>query len=574
MWSRRRIVGEILLSTVLALLAAAAEALPEPLSGVGVIWIVTAGLAAALLSVLRRSFPATVLLVTAASLAEFSVLYLLLPVTAWSAGRRIDGISKAVGIFAAAYALAFGLPLLRLRPPLPTALSLAALLLVLMVIPALTSYYWAQRGALIDLLRAYDAHLLRERTMIAEQARMRERQRIAQDMHDSLGHQLTLISVHLGALEVNRDLTRQQRQALRVLREVSVATMQELREVVGLLRDNGTDHPGPKAAVSSALAAIESKHPPAPLRGAAGIENLVNASRSAGMTIELRHRGEPRPLPAAADHAAYRIAQEGLTNAHKHAPTAPITIELRYEPDALVTEVANGPAPQTTHCDRSVVSGGQGLTGLRERTRLIGGTLNAGSTADGGFRLAGRLPYIPPSLSPEDPPTTPVDPVSDPREQPTAVPAGGSIPFTDGNGLPKELTRAISGLTNRRGAAIGCGVAGAVLLLTTMIFSLQSEPPPAIDPGQYDAMEVGQSETEVRANLPHGYSGLNYSVDESTPPEPNNEAECLTLLSTEPGSSRSNAPVFRFCFKDGKMIEKRSFEINLFNLNLSRSGGW
>ncbi|MZE79054.1 two-component sensor histidine kinase, partial [Streptomyces sp. SID5475] len=71
---------------------------------------------------------------------------------------------------------------------------------------------------------------------------------------------------------------------------------------------------------------------------------LVEASRSAGTPVELVCSGEPRDLPPAAGHAAYRIAQEGLTNAHKHAPGAPITVQLRYEPDSLVVEVANGPA--------------------------------------------------------------------------------------------------------------------------------------------------------------------------------------------------------------------------------------
>lgn len=87
------------------------------------------------------------------------------------------------------------------------------------------------------------------------------------------------------------------------------------------------------------------------------------------------------------------MVQEGLTNAHKHTPGAPITLDLRYEPDTLVVEVANGPASARGPGVPAAVSGGQGLRGLRERARLVGGMVHTGPTADGGFRMAGMLPY-------------------------------------------------------------------------------------------------------------------------------------------------------------------------------------
>ncbi len=89
----------------------------------------------------------------------------------------------------------------------------------------------------------------------------------------------------------------------------------------------------------------------------------------------------------------YRIVQEGLTNAHKHAPGAPITVELRHEPDSLVVEVANGPVPAGAPAAPPAISGGQGLAGLRERARLVGGMVHSGPAPDGGFRVAGVLPY-------------------------------------------------------------------------------------------------------------------------------------------------------------------------------------
>src|SRR5206468_610228 len=95
------------------------------------------------------------------------------------------------------------------------------------------------------------------------------------------------------------------------------------------------------------------------------------------------------------DRAAYRIVQEGLTNAHKHAAGAPVTVALRFEPDSLLVEVVNGPVPAGVLAGGPAISGGQGLTGLRERARLVGGMVHSGRTVDGGFRLAGVLPYGP-----------------------------------------------------------------------------------------------------------------------------------------------------------------------------------
>jgi signal transduction histidine kinase len=574
MWPPRRIVGEALLSVVLALLGMTFEDFGDG----GNAQIVTVGLAAGLLSPARRVLPASVLLTTGIGSAPFIGLTPLVLVAAWSAGRRIRGSAKAIGVFAAAYVLSLGVSVW--EEPRHFALPLVVLvgglwLLVVIVVPGLAGRYWSQRRKLTDILREYNAQLLRERAMIAGQARSRERQRIAQDMHDSLGHQLTLISVHTGALEVDRELTGRQREVVGVLREASVSAMHELREVVGLLRD-GVRAPS-HAGQSQALDAMGEEDAKAPSRGVSGIEGLVEASRRAGTAVELRRSGEERELAPTADHAAYRIAQEGVTNAHKHAAGAAITIELRYEPESLVVEVANGPATETTdNSHRSVVSGGQGLPGLGERTRLIGGTVHAGPAADGGFRLVGMLPYTSleggfPSASPGGAATF-VDPAADlggpdlaGLEGLAGYPGEGD-PVLDGIALPKELARAMS--TNKRssGIAIGCGVAAliGVLLVVALvvggIFVAGESDKSTIEPRQYEKLKVGQSETEVRDQLPQGDSFLTDGLDKGAPPVPKG-AKCLSLNSSEFGSRWNMSPVFRFCFRDGELIEKKSFEV-------------
>jgi|GEM_PF-802945 len=576
MWPPKRIVLESLLSVVLATLVAGTEAVGDA----GAVQILAVALAAGLVSPLRRVLPATVLLVAIAASFPFSGFALLAPVASWSAGRRIDGVGRATGIFALAYVLDFGLALSReLLHVSPAVLVIGAMAtLVGTIVPGLAGRYWSQRRTLLDTLREYNAQLLRERAMIAGQARMRERQRIAQDMHDSLGHQLALISVHTGALEVDRELTGRQREAVGVLREASVGAMHELREVVGLLRD-GTHAPGDGDLPSvvgggmptPALEAMGEEDAKVPSRGVTGIERLVEVSRSAGTAVELRRSGEVRPLAPISDHAAYRIAQEGLTNAHKHAPGASITIELRYEPDSLVVEVANGPVPETTDDGRSVVSGGQGLTGLRERARLVGGMVHVGSTADGGFRLAGVLPYTAPERgatgsSPGDGTATFVDPTGDFRQQIVGGSPGEADPVIDWNGSPKELAKAMSTQKRSSGIAIGCGVAAllALLLVAGLLvggaFLMTEVDKAMIEPKEYKAVKVGQSESTVRKQLPEGSSVLTEGLDKGAPPIPEGAA-CLSLNSSELGSSWEKEPVFRFCFKDGKLIEKKSFEV-------------
>ncbi|MBL1286688.1 sensor histidine kinase [Streptomyces sp. For3] len=547
MWPARRVVGETFLSLALALAGVGAGLLDDENVAVAV----GVGLLAGLLSLLRRGLPASVLLAAAAGSAPFFGFAPLLLVVAWSAGRRIDGLGRACGVFALAYGLALGLTAAwESHASLPLLAVAGMFILVAIVVPGLAGRYWSQRRTLTDTLHEYNAQLLRERAMLVGQARMLERQRIAQDMHDSLGHQLALIAVHTGALEVDRALTDQQREAVGVLREASVAAMHELRDVVGVLRD-GAD------ATPAAGAPPGGDDPGAPSRGVAGIDDLAETSRKAGTAVEIRRSGEARPLATTADHAAYRVVQEGLTNAHKHAPGASISIGLRYEPDSLVVEVANGPVAAPS----GVASGGQGLTGLAERARLVGGMVHAGPTADGGFRLAGVLPYT----SPGDARKTFVAPQDDFRAQSPAGPGGEAGPVIEWNGLPKELARAVNRTKRGNRIAIGCGVAaliGVVLVIAVVVgvvFLVREADKAMIEPAQYEAVKIGQSERSVRDALPHGDSFMNTGPGAGAPPEPDGST-CLTLLSSEIGSSLDADPVFRFCFKDGKLIEKKSFE--------------
>ncbi|MER7584129.1 histidine kinase [Kitasatospora sp. NPDC097691] len=533
-WRPRRVVGE----AVLALLMGGLAALVEVVTGTGL--AVPAGLGVAVLWVLRRGLPTTVLLAASAAAGWSAGPVLLLVCAGWSAGARIRRVWSLITAFVAGWALFTVTGVLQdastVSPKLVLGLSLGGFL-VTAVLPALYGRYRAQRRALLDALRERNDQLVRERAMVVHQARLRERHRIAQDMHDSLGHQLALISVHSGALEVDRTLTDRQREAVGVLRQAAVAAMRELREVVGVLHDESTAVP---PAVGTAAGA--------PARGGVdGIDELLESSRAAGAEVSLVREGERRPLPAAVDHAAYRIVQEALTNAHKHAPGAPIGVALRYEPDALVVEVTNTRAPELVGVCAGAgqaVSGGQGLTGLRERARLVSGMVHAGPTPEQGFRLAAVLPY----------------------EGAEGGKEGAATEADADDWMLEGLPSADETAGRRRSPAMGCAagvVAVGVVLLGLVLWGIvalaDGNHDATLRRAVYDRIEVGTAEATVQNELPSGNGFFTDDYRNTGPTRPEG-AQCRWFLLTgPPGEAWDEQHVARFCFKDGLLVDKQDY---------------
>ncbi|MFD6970092.1 sensor histidine kinase [Streptomyces sp. NPDC059979] len=547
-WTRRMLAGDLAIAGVLAILGLGVEELDR---GSGQRMLLGAVVVVAL-TLLRRRLPATTLVAGSALSSALPGLFFVLPLLGWSAGRRIVGVGRALGCFTLAFAASLAFSVLdqwsQMRPLLVIVFS-TLMFLAVTVMPGLASRYWSQRRTLLAALHERNGQLLRERAMVAGQARLRERQRIAQDMHDSLGHQLALISVHTGALEVDPVLTDRQREAVGVLRQASVSAMHELREVVGILRD-GVEAPAP----------VEEAQPAA--RGVAGIAGVVEAARGAGTEVRMTTSGRPRPLVAACDHAAYRIVQEALTNAYKHAPGAPITVELRYEDDSLVVEIANGPSAGP---GEGVVSGGQGLTGLRERARLVGGMVHAGPAEGGGFRVAGVLPYGAEPAGAQD--------VADDfgqraqaqkLTQPQARGRRGEQQPMDWAAVDREL--AVRVPSRSGGIAVGCGIAFAavvVLVIVTVaaaVMLMDSAGDAMISRDEFDAAQVNESEKAVRGRLPSGASFLTAGADRKGPPRPEG-SQCLALLADHQPSTLTTDLVYRFCFKDGKLVDKQAYEV-------------
>ncbi|MEU0048771.1 histidine kinase [Streptomyces sp. NPDC006309] len=216
-----------------------------------------------------------------------------------------------------------------------------------------------------------------EARLRAEQAQRLAREAIAREMHDVLAHRLTLLSVHAGALEFRPDASREEiARAAGVIRESAHEALQDLREIIGVLRTGDAEEPS------------GGRSQPTP----AALDALVAECREAGMEVTLERRvTDPAAVPAAVGRTAYRIAQEALTNARKHAPGTEVTVRLAGTPgDGLTVTVTNAAPPARVP---PVPGSGQGLIGLRERATLAGGHLEHGPRPDGGFEVRGWLPW-------------------------------------------------------------------------------------------------------------------------------------------------------------------------------------
>ncbi|WP_236075508.1 sensor histidine kinase [Streptomyces coffeae] len=218
--------------------------------------------------------------------------------------------------------------------------------------------------------------------LIAEQVLSTERARLAREMHDVVAHQVSLISLQAGAVQISAEDAKA-REGARTIRELSVRTLDELRHMVGILRAAGGDledlTPQPRLADLPRLIELSA------LDVAYEADPAGESDDEEGRTAE------------AVERAAFRIVQESLTNVRKHAPGARVTVRVRdlEESRELRVEVRNGP-PDASAASPGLPGGGHGLVGLRERAQLLGGTLKAEPTDDGGFVVRADFPKCPP----------------------------------------------------------------------------------------------------------------------------------------------------------------------------------
>jgi signal transduction histidine kinase len=256
---------------------------------------------------------------------------------------------------------------------------LAAVLFI--AVPALLGMYVAARRRLIQALVDRAERAERERYLEAEQARADERARLAGEMHDVVTHRVSLMVLQAGALRVTAT-DEQVRQAAEELRAAGVQALDELRDLVGILRAPPATGEGSPGSPAQTLTA--------------GLEQLVAESESVGVAVELIQEGSPAQVSPVVGRTAYRVVQEALTNVRKHAPGARVRVRVRYGSDGLHVSVRNTVAAAGADVALTRSGSGSGLRSLRERLALVGGSLRVASCADGGFEVQAVLPgYVP-----------------------------------------------------------------------------------------------------------------------------------------------------------------------------------
>jgi signal transduction histidine kinase len=329
-------------------------------------------------------------------------------------------------------------------------LIMLLLALLLVVLPWLIGRYRAQQALLVSAGWDRAERIEREHRMAIDQERLRERSRIAQDMHDSVGHELSLIALRAAALSLDPVLPSAQRRQAAELREMAAVATDRLGEIIGVLREDAGAPVAPRDE---------------------SVPSLVSRAAASGLDVRLvvSASGEAELSPMV-DRAVHRVVQESLTNASKHAPDASVTVTVTSAADDVEVRIVDTGAALRVP---SVSSGGRGLDGLRERVRLVGGTLTAGPRTAGGFEVVATMPRL------------------------------------GGRPEPVVASAAVERATVRRSARRGLIMAvaapvliGTVIVVVAMGYYLIAGYSSILRPNVYDTLTIGQSQQEVERLLP------------------------------------------------------------------------
>jgi signal transduction histidine kinase len=418
----------------------------------------------------------------------------LMIVLAYPAGRRMVSFPLALLTFTSAAFAGLLLTFSQSADPLSDWIPLVGTEFVASVLP-----WWFGRHR---RLRA--EQIERERGIVADQARLRERARIAQDMHDSLGHELALIALHGGGLELATGLTDEQRAAAGELRACAVRATNRLHEIVQVL--------GSADAADALQPADES------------IDDVVRRAASAGVRVRLRHTGPAVAWSPMTSQAAHRVVQESLTNAARHAPGAPVTVTIARQDADTRIEVVN----DLTARSGDGVGSGQGLLGLAERVRLVGGKLDAGPRQDGRWAVT------------------------------TVLPDDAAPHHDDGQpafelGVSRRLTRR----RLRQTAMLPIGL-GFMLFAALVIVQVVTGARTGLPTDRYDEMRPGQTRADVERLLPPHDIGREPRVV-ATPPHPDGAACFYYQVGNR--LFEGGPDVYQLCFVGDVLVSKNRLEM-------------
>ncbi|HEY6797532.1 MAG TPA: histidine kinase [Kineosporiaceae bacterium] len=512
----------------------AGQTVPAALSG-----------AVALLCALRRQFPRSALLAASALFAWYPATAAALIVTAYAAAGRLRRVRRLIPTLFLAVLLAVVPALIASHFQwLHVALTFGVDSLVCVVVPVLVRALLDQRDRLLGALRERAVYLEENNHLLAENlrltdsgARLEERSRIAEEMHDVLGHRISLISLYAGALEVElaEECPRLGEEA-RLVRTTVHQAMDEVRTMLGLLRQNDRPLEGAPSAVGTW----------------SDIAHLVEQSRAAGVSVDLDWAGPDLVGTApAVQRAVHRVVREGLTNVHRHATGAVARVHVDRGPEAVRVTVRNT-APRDVAATASVPRGtGRGLVALQERVRLMAGHFDAGCRTDGGFELRVHLPLTYPSAIDDDGSGAP-------------SPLASRTPLTGLRIRQKEpepqARNAFGDRLSRVGMAgvLTTGLIGAVAVVTvgfnTVQFDLVTPPPPPF--AEFASVLIGSQQGAVDTDFGRGQLIAEVAAH---PVEPRKPSQTVCHYWYDNPHVNRTILFERLCFRNGVLVHKTQF---------------
>ena len=489
------------------------------------------GVVSLLLLLVRRRFPAGSLLGLAVLMGVLPSVGLLTAVVAYTSAWRLrHARRRAILLVAAALStvLVGGATAVELGVgSRQYGLAVGAVLSVTtIIVPGLVGISGGQQVRLVQALRERTAAAEEARRLADSESRIHERSRIAAEMHDLVGHRLSLISLHAGGLEMalQKQAPELRDDAVRV-REATRDAMHELRGVLGVLgavgRDTGTD------ALTDATGTRSD------------IEALAEESRGVGIPVDTLWEGPDLDgREARVRRAVHRVVRESLTNVHRYATGAPVTVSVTHTAEQVQVRVRNGTPPEPLAATTGLGTG-RGLVGLRERVSLLGGSLDAGALPGSGFAVAAMIPTVPGEVAEADERQL----ASRPAEVETA---GGRTLSC----VQQRLAQVVSGLL---------GLAGVAVMMFVGLMLVEA---PRVEPDvpERESIRLGMSREQVEDAVSIDEDAVRAAAYGREPARPEGATSCLYPWSRS-AKADGPLPIERYCFRGDTLIAIDRFEV-------------
>ncbi|GAA2268072.1 two-component sensor histidine kinase [Streptomyces ruber] len=415
-----------------------------------------------------------------------------------------------------------------------------------LLLPWLAGRHWRGRRELVQEGWRLARSLEERQHLVAERARLTERADIAADMHDSLGHALSLVALRAGALELSPDLTDRDRTDLAELRGTIADAVEQLRETVAVLHDPPGTETGAGPPVNDT------------------VEDLLSRAVASGVPVRWEQHGTASTLSPLVERGLYRVVQEALTNAVKHAPASAVRVRITHEAARTRVSVVNAapPADGPAHAPGGPASGvgRRGLTGLRERVTVLGGSLRAGPYRD-GFHVTAVLPHQAtarrraPAPEPGTAPSTQARTLG--RRTESALPSRSALPRApDTDAVTPEsaqrLASARSAARRRSVAAFAAPVVAAAFFVPAAVYLAWQLTTSVLPPSRFDELTTGRPRAELAPLLPARAYPYPPDRARSAPRPPG--ARCEFYRSGR--DLLDEVDLYRLCWSDNTLVTK------------------